>query len=247
MKKILAILFISLFLTPALVSAQATTTPARTPAMTRAIEKAGQELERRITGLQKLITRAQEMRKITQELRSNLNTNLQLYINGLADLKTQIESAASETALKTQVQTVTQAYPIFSLMIQQATIVTMADRIVIIVDMMVGVGTKLQARIAEATQAGKDTVSLQAALTDLGVQLELAQNKAQTAVTGSISLSPDNGDKNVAASNTAALKTARTDLQAARAALVKARQDITTIIEGLRALNATGSTQVQVQ
>ncbi|MBX4192212.1 hypothetical protein KW798_01875 [Candidatus Parcubacteria bacterium] len=218
--------------------------------ITKAIQKADQEIDRRIQSLQKLVTRVGSMAKVTDEFKANLNTNVQNQIGGLTQLKTKIDADTDETTLKGDVKTIKDAYRVYVLLIPQAVLAATADRIVVLVDMMVGMGNKLSARIDAAAQAGADVTALKAALADLGTQLTQAQAKAQSAVNGSAGLSPDQGDVKVTASNAAALKVARTDVQAAHDALVKARQDIQTILQGLKnpaKVQATSSSQVQVQ
>lgn len=234
--------------TSAAVNAQATTT-IRTELMTRAILRADQEIDRRIEMLKRFNTRIQEMRKVSAEFKQNLKTNVENHISGLTTLKAKIDAASDAEVLKADVLTIRQAYRIFALLMPQAAIAAAADRIVVVIDMMVGVGNKLQTRIDAAAQAGADVAALTTALTELGTTLSTAQTEAQSAVNASASLSPDNGEASVMASNAAALKAARTDLQDARAALVKARQSINTIVQGLRSLNSSvnASSSVEVQ
>ncbi|MEK7612906.1 MAG: hypothetical protein AAB449_02040 [Patescibacteria group bacterium] len=228
------------------VNAQATTS-VRTTLMQNAVTRAGQEIDRRIAALQRLNARIQEMRKVTAEFKQNLNTNIQNQVSGLTTLRAKIEADTDAATLKADVQTIGAAYRVFMLIMPQAAIAAAADRVVVAVDMLVGIGNKLQARIDAAAQTGADGTALKAALTDLGAKLSTAQTEAQAAVTGSAALAPDNGDAKVMASNTSALKAARTHVQDAHAALIAARKDVTTILQGLRSINVNATTTVQVQ
>lgn len=64
-----------------------------------------------------------------------------------------------------------------------------------------------------------------------------ATSQAQIAQNGVISLVPDQGNATVAASNKAALVSARANIKTVAADLKAARQDIATIVSGLKALN----------
>ena len=140
----------------AAVNAQATTS-VRTSLMTRAIERADQEIDRRITTLQRFNARVQSMRKVTTEFKNNLSANIQGHIDGLATLKAKIDADTDATTLRADVLTIRQAYRVFALIMPQAAIASASDRIVNVVDMIVGVGNKLQARIEEARTAGRES------------------------------------------------------------------------------------------
>ena len=92
--------------------------------------------------------------------------------------------------------------------------------------------------------------ALQTALTDYNTKVVDATTQAQTAVSRVASLTPDNGDTTIAASNKAALQAARADLKVATSDLKAARADVDTITKGLKALKlpattATSTTSVQ--
>lgn len=214
----------------------------------RAKDKASQEIDRRIAALNSLLARVQSMGKVSDALKANLKTNIQTEIDGFTGLKAKIEADTDLATLKADVQSITQSYRIFMLVMPQGRIAASADRAATIISMMAGIGTKLQARINAATQGGSDTTALAAAITDLVAKLSSAQTHAQLAVTIVGPLVPDNGDKTVMASNDAALKKANDELKAAQADLASGRKDIETIVKGLRSLKpaATASSTMQV-
>lgn len=114
-------------------------------------------------------------------------------------------------------------------------------------NILIGIGNKLQTRLQAAQNAGADITALGVALTDMGTKIDSANAHAQAAVTGTVNLTPDDGDKTKLQENEAALKKARTELTAAHADIVAARKDITTIINGLKNLkvNASASSTLQ--
>lgn len=216
--------------------------------MTRAKTKADTEIDRRIKALTELNTRVSAMTKVTADFKQNLATNIQTQITGLTALKAKIDADEDGATLRTDVQSVTQAYRVFALVMPQARIAAAADREATIINMLAGIGTKLQARIAAAGTAGVDVSAMNTALTDMGTKLASAQTHAQAAVNNSATLTPDGGDKDKMKTNTDALVAARKEVEAARQDLVAARKDVDVILKGLRAAaGASASSTVQVQ
>jgi hypothetical protein len=216
-------------------------------AMTRAKAKGDQEIDRRIKALNSLSTRINGITKLNADIKSSITTNVQNQINLLTTLKAKIDADTDGATLKADVQSITQAYRVYALVMPQSHIAAAADREAKILNMMAELGGKLQARIQAAGQAGADVTALTAALTDLGTLLGSAQTHAQAAIVGTATLTPDGGDKTKMAANETALKTARTEIQAAQKDLVNARKDIETIIKGLKTIkvNTTASSSVQ--
>lgn len=257
MKKIsyiLAVLGLSLTLAPVYamaetagvgVSAHATaSTPAATvtmsaSAMAAAKSRGDKELDRRVQALTDANIRVQAMQKVTPTFKDNLSTALQTQIAAFNALKAKIDADTDAATLKADVQSITQSYRVYALVLPQVHIAAAADRAVTISTMMQTLGTKLAARIQAAGKAGADVAALTATLNDLGNKITDASTQAQAAVSVSATLAPDNGDKTVMASNTAALKTARTNLATANTDLKAARKDIDTIIKGLKKVEAS--------
>ncbi|MDE1924747.1 MAG: hypothetical protein KGH79_01020 [Patescibacteria group bacterium] len=209
-----------------------------TAAETKAISRGDQEITRRIQALNDLNTRVQGMQAVTDSFKQNLAASIQTEITTLTTLKAKIDADTDLATLKTDIQSITKSYRVYVLILPQGRIAAAADRVVTIVSMMSTLGSKLQARVQTASSAGNDTTALTAALTDMSSKLQDAQTQAQAAVTATASLQPDNGNATVMASNTAALKQARTDIQTATKDLQAARKDITTVVSGLAKFNA---------
>ncbi len=233
---------------------QTITAPAAAPVsaatakkMEKAKERAGQEIDRRISTLNDLNARIQDMQKITSDFKKTLNLTIQAQISAFSALKAKIVANTDEATLKSDVQSITQSYRVYALVFQQVRISAAADRIVTLTTMMTTLGSKLQARITAAQNAGAQVGSLTTTLTNMSTKLQDANAKAQQAVALSIALVPDLGDKTILASNNAALKTARTSIHAARKDLDAARKDAHTIIKGLKSLSITATTTPTAQ
>ncbi len=222
--------------------AATTVSAATAKKMEKAKERAGQEIDRRISSLNNLNARIQDMQKITSDFKKTLNTTIQAQISAFSALKAKIDADTDEATLKSDIQSITQSYRIYALVAQQISISAAADRIVTLTTMMTTLGSKLQARVTAAQNAGAQVGSLTTALTDMSARLQDANAKAQQAVALSIALVPDLDDKTKLASNNAALKTARATIHAARKDLDAARKYAQTIIKGLKSLPITATT-----
>ena len=240
--------------TSAALNLHAKVTASSTAETTRAAtakEKADKEIDRRIASLTALLTRVTAMNKVTDALKVNLKTNVQNEIDGFTALKAKIDADTELATLKTDVQSITQSYRIYMLVVPQGRITAAADRMATVINMMVEMGTKLQARINTAKAAGSDTTALEASLTDLGNKLTSAQAHAQASVSAVAPLTPDQGDKTVQASNDAAIKKAQGEIKAGNQDLVDARKDIAAMVGGLAKLktnaNSNASTTVKTQ
>lgn len=215
--------------------------------MTRAKDKANREIDRRIKALQDLSTRVNGMTKVTAELKTNLNTNVQNQVTLLTALKAKIAADTDGATLKTDVQSITQGYRVFALVIPQSRIAAAADREAMLINMLAELGGKLQARLQTAQQGGADVTALAAALADIGTKLASAQTHAQAAISTSAVLTPDQGDKDKMKANTDALAKARAEIVAGQKDIADARKDVETIIKGLKTLkvNTHASTTTQ--
>jgi hypothetical protein len=205
------------------------------------IKRADQEIARRIAALNALSTRIASMVKTTDAQKSNLNATIQSQISTLNTLKTKIDADTDLATVRTDVQSITKSYRIFILVIPQGQITAAADRITTITDQMTTLGTKLQTRISDAKTAGNDTSALDTLMTDYSAKISDAKTQAAAALTAITGLTPDNGDKTIEAKNTAALKDARTKIQAAQKDIVAAQKDAKGIAKGLKAFAATST------
>ena len=227
--------------------AGATFSATTTARMEKARTRAAQEIERRIEALTKINVRIGGVTKISDQFKANLNTNIQNQITALTALKVKIDGDTDLNTLKTDVQSITKSYRIFALIMPQTHIAAMADRTATAINIMIGIGNKLQARLTEMQNAGADVSALIATLSDMGAKISDAQAKAQAAVDVTATLVPDDGDKDKMAANKAALTEGRDNLKEAHQDLVNARKYITTILKGIRELSASSSATVETQ
>lgn len=212
---------------------------------TKAKGRGDSEIDRRIGSLNDLNTRVQAMQRVSDAFKQSLNANITAEISTLNGLKTKIDGDTDSATLKADLQSITDGYRIYVLVLPQGRIAAAADRVATIVNMMSTLGTKLQARVQAAGQGGADVTALTAALTDMSTKLNDAQTQAQAAITASATLQPDGGDKTKMAANQTALKQARADIVAAQKDLQDARKDIDTIVKGLKSISINASSTTQ--
>ena len=210
-------------------------------AMTSIKTRAHAELQRRIDALTATNTRVQGLQQVTTTFKQSIQNAIQTQISAFQALDAKIQADTDAATLKADVQSITQSYRVYALVLPQIHITAAADRAVSIATMMQALGVKLNARIQAAAQAGADVTALKASLDDLAAKITDADAKAQASVAATASLTPDNGDKAKMDSNTAALKQARADLKVVADDLKAARADITKILAGLKALGSVGA------
>ena len=201
--------------------------------------KSDAEIDARISALNDLETRVNQMTKVSDSEKADLISSINANLSDMTSLKTKIDTDTDKTVLKADVQSITKSYRIFALILPQTQILAAADRASATVDILNSVQTKLEAGITQAQSNGKDVSSLNSTNTDMTAKLSDASIKEQAAVTLVTPLQPDQGNATVAASNKAALETARTDIKTSISDLVTALQDAKTIQSSLVSLGVT--------
>jgi hypothetical protein len=204
------------------------------------MNRANQEITRRIASLNALNSRVNAMQRISASDKSSLSSTIQAQISAMNSLQTKIEADAnSSSSLKADVQSITASYRIFALIIPQGAIDAAADRAMTIVSDMTTVGAKLQARVSALGNSASATVI--SALADFNAKVADAKTQAQAAVSEISGLTPDQGNQTQMQANTSALKDARSKIQAAQKDFVAARQDAATIVKALIQQGAQGT------
>ena len=233
---------------PAAAQTTTTTASAKTTVAQRLatiISRSNTEIAARITDLNKLNTRVQAMTNVSATEKANISSQVQTNISGLTSLQTKIDADTDVATAKADEKTIFTTYRIYALIIPQGSILASADRITTINGIFNTLVTKIQARITADQTAGKDVSAETTALADLKAKMADAVTQAQTAQTGVTNLVPDQGNTTTAASNKAALVAARANIKTATQDIQAARKDVTTILQGLKALGARTSTSTQ--
>jgi hypothetical protein len=210
--------------------------------VTALIAKGDTAITARIADLNKLNTRVQDMKNVSAAEKSAITTQVQTNITGLTALKAKLDADTVLATTRTDYDSIYGSFRIYALVIPQGYLLASADRITTIGQLMTDLGTKLQARIAADQAAGKNVSALTAAYTDLQAKIAAATAQVSVIKNGIMTLAPDQGNKTTAASNHAALVTARANVKSADTSFVAARADIKTILAGLKSIGGVGST-----
>jgi hypothetical protein len=123
-----------------------------------------QEIDRRITALNGLLTKIEAMKKIVEEQKTILKTQINEQITALQTLRAKIEADTDLTTLKADKKSIVDSYRIFALFMPKINILAHADRILTVADEMLTLtsDTNAQSKINSAkTEAQKaiDTVT----------------------------------------------------------------------------------------
>ena len=212
--------------------------------------RANQEIDRRITALTSLETRVNAMSRVSTSMKATISSGIQGQITLLTNLKTKIASDSDIATLKTDIQSITNSYRIFVLIIPQGHIAATVDAINTTDDLMTTFQSKLQTRLDAAQTAGNDTTAEATLLADMNAKIAQSKVLAQAAIDLTANLKPDNGDQTVLQSNNLALKAGREKLKVARADLQAARSDAQKILVALKGMkvdaNASASSATSI-
>ncbi len=200
-------------------------------------ERTSAEISGRVEDLIKLQSRIQGMKNLSDSQKASFAATIQTQIAALNALAAKIKTDTSTTTLRADIQSIGPAYRIYMLIHPQLAILAAGDRITTIVGMLQALGTKFDARLAAHANADASVklAELRAKIADASVQ-------EQAAVTGVINLQPDQGNKTIMDSNTAAIKAARIKIQAAMKDVRTAFGDARAIAQLLRASGSVTAT-----
>ena len=213
-----------------------TTRPQMVSSTTRIVNqqnKGQMEAMKRIQSIQMLIVRIQNMKNLSNADKASIKADLTTELTNLNSTRNRIGSGNSTTTLGADKDSLIGGSRIYALVIPKTTILAAADRAQTLIGMMNTLGTKLEARIASSNGVSVAS-STQAVLVDFKAKVADAAVQVKAAIDEVTPLVPDNGDKTKFAANLAALKDARTKIQAAQADLVAARKDAETIKQALK-------------
>ncbi len=195
----------------------------------KAQERGGEKIDERIKKMQEQITRIAKMERLSDEQKASITAELNAQITALTTLKASIGTETDPIKLKDLTQSITKAYRVYAVTMPKAAITAASDRIMKVVAQMEAITVKLDTRVSASSSTEAAT-----ALTDFKAKVADAKVQAQAAASLVANLSADNGDATVAASNTAAMKSAKEKIDLAQKDLKDARKDIGTILKAVK-------------
>lgn len=214
-------------------------------ASTKAKDKARSEIERRINSLNKMAGKLNSMKRVSDNDKELLHSQISSQISVLNSLDAKIQSDNDGATLKEDIKSITQNYRIFMLVIPQGAIIATSDRVVTTSSMMTTFGNKLETRINQAKEEGYDVAKMEASLNVYTSKVNDANVKAKESIDLVVNLKPDNGDKTVAESNHKILLDARSRTKSAQADLRAARDEAKKIVKELKSINLEAKTNVE--
>ena len=209
--------------------------------MTTGETRANTAIDARITALNNLSARINDMKNVSASEKSSMTAEIQTELTDMTNLKAKIDADTDAAVLKTDMQSITNSYRIYALILPQDYIAATADRVATIGGLMTTLSSKLQTRISAAATAGQNTGAMVSLMTAMNAKVLDATTQASAASSEVVSLNPDQGNATVAASNKAALTDARAKLKISVADLKTARDDAQTIVNDLKALHVSTS------
>lgn len=185
-------------------------------------ERANKEIDRRIASLERLLTRINEMKKMTASQKTSLTTQVQTEIDKLEALKVKIAADTDMATLKTDVQSIVTAYRIYALFLPKIQILGAADRLQTTADMMSSHAARLEVKIEEQEANGQDVADAEALLADMNAKIADANTQAQNAINTVTPLTPEGFPDN------------KTQLQSARQMIATGLKDLNTARQDAR-------------
>lgn len=181
-------------------------------------DRAEAEISRRITSLEKLITRINSFKRLSESQKTALTTQVQTEIDALKALQEKISTTTDASALKTEVKTIITSHRIYAFFMPKIAVLSTAERILTVTEQMEVVSGKLETRIAEAETAGQDVSEWEASLSQMDAKIADAQKQSEDVIALVIPLTVDGypENKTTLVNARTLLKTAMTDLMAAK-------------------------------
>lgn len=194
--------------------------------MERLKEKANREIDRRVRVLNGLLARLSEAPKVQNADKATLVDQINSQVAGLTALKSKIAADTDFVTLRNDVQSIRTQYRVFVLIIPKVHIIIASARVSAASDELLNVSTALETKLAEAKNAGKNTVALESLLSEVQKKITDAKNEASSANVSTIKVTPTqfNSNKEILQSPRQSLQSAKEDLQSARRDALKIRE-----------------------
>jgi len=208
--------------------------------LSKIVERANQEIDRRVVSLGALAQRIQEMKKINVEAKASLAAKVQDEQTALIALKNKIDADTDIETLKTDVKAIAEQYRIYKLVMPQIQVFAAVDRANTIQAALTDIGTKLQSRISNISAQGVDVSALQKSMDEYNAKLTLAKTQVAAAFEHVSPLVPDNGDQTIAKTNSDTIKQSHTEVKEGNKALVEANVIAKSIVSTLKKAKERG-------
>lgn len=197
--------------------------------------KGDQLITERLASLNKMLTRIQNVKKLSDAEKTTYTTSINTAITGLTNLKTKIDADTDLTTLKTDIKSIYTDYRVYAEFDPQTNILASTDAVNTSLDQLTQLATKLQSRISSASAAENDVTRLQNLLTDMQNSITDAKTQTTTIQTNISNLTPAAYNANPTATHQTILNT-RSLFSTVKKDLQSALQDARQIMIGLKVL-----------
>ena len=173
-------------------------------------EKAIQEIDRRITSLNKLKTRISENKKMTSVQVTQFDTEIVTEVNNLESLKTKIDAETDMKNLQAYKKSIVDSYRIYALFMPKISLIIAANRVIETADKITALAKKYQDKLLQSSGN-----------TDLETKLADAKTQANAVISEVSVLKPEGfpGNKQTLIGARSKLKTGTDDIKGAYADL----------------------------
>lgn len=203
-------------------------------------ERAEKEINRRLTSLKNVSTKINSIKKLSEENKKSLDQAINNEIENLEALKLKIESTTDLDTLRQDVKSIKDSYRIYALFIPKIHILAGSDQLAIATDKITEIATKLEQKIQILEQNNSDVSGLKTYLADLKTKNADAIKQYQTIQSSVLTLTPEGYP-----GNKTTLQEARKMLQLGKQDIQKARQDATSILQGIKDINLAGTSSTR--
>ena len=221
---------LSLLSTPVLAQTNATSSPGLNSGQRLATVKtrALSEIDKRLASLNAALGRILASTKLSAADKANFTSQIQTNITNLKTLHAKIEADTDLTTLKADAKSIFADFRIYAVFLPQTHLLAAADTMGMTADKLASLSAKLQTKIDQSKQAGKDVTALQNLLSDLNSKVADAKGLYTVVESEVAPLSPAGYPGNLPI-----LQDARSKIKAGAADLKTAWQDAKQIREGL--------------
>jgi len=200
--------------------------------------RANQEIDRRVSSLNKLAGKIDSVKRLTDEEKTSLKTEISTYLTQLTASKEKITLDTDLTELQNDVKSVTQSYRIYALFMPKINILSTANKAELAAAKLDELSAKLATRIEKAKSEDQETGTLETSLSEMNAKISDARANILNVQDTVILLKPEGypGNKND-------LMASRDLLQETHQILIDAQKDAKTITQELKSFKIQETNQ----
>ncbi len=195
-------------------------------------------IQQRLTTLHTILTRISGLKRLTQDEKATLTTNINNDTTALTNLQAKIDADTDIMTARADVKSIYLTYRVYAEFDPQTALLAASDAMATSVDQFTLLAAKLQTRITQAASSGNTVTTLTALLAGIQNKTADAKNQYTTVNTDIASLTPASYNSNPTGTHQTFIAS-RVMLQTGRADLQTALQDAKQIIAVLKTFKTT--------